>query len=116
GAITKYYFAGASRIAMRKYTIPVSMEVEYMIGDHLGSTSLTTDSVGNKVSEIRYKPWGETRYTWTDPSLATTPAYAMTKYQYTGQISSELRRNLGADSTIKSAAPAVSNVRGNPTV
>jgi len=82
---------------MRKYTIPVSMEVEYLVstsstqrlGDHLGSTSLTTDSNGNKISEIRYKPWGETRYTWTDPALDTTPVYAMTRYQYTGQFSYE---------------------------
>jgi len=89
GAISKYYFAGASRIAMRKYTIPVSMEVEYLVGDHLGSTSITTDANGAKVSEKRYKPWGETRYTWTDPSLDTTPAYTMTRYQYTGQFSYE---------------------------
>jgi YD repeat-containing protein len=38
--ITKYYFAGASRIAMRKYTIPQSMSVEYFLTDHLGSTSM----------------------------------------------------------------------------
>jgi len=72
---------------MRKYTIPQNMTVEYFLTDHLGSTSLTTDSAGNKVSELRYKPWGETRYTWADPSLDTTPAYAMTRYQYTGQFS-----------------------------
>ena len=48
--ITKYYFAGASRIAMRKYTIPQTMTLEYMLGDHLGSTSLTTDNTGAKVS------------------------------------------------------------------
>ncbi len=89
GAISKYYFAGASRIAMRKYTIPVSMKVEYLVGDHLGSTSITTDANGAKVSEMRYKPWGETRYSWADPALDTSPAYAMTRYQYTGQFSYE---------------------------
>jgi len=52
--VTKYYYAGASRIAIRKYTIPQNMEVEYFLGDHLGSTSITTDSSGNKVSEMRY--------------------------------------------------------------
>jgi RHS repeat-associated protein len=84
--ITKYYFAGASRVAMRKYTIPQNMTVEYMLGDHLGSTSLTTDANGVKISELRYKPWGETRYEWTD-APATTPTYELTKYQYTGQYS-----------------------------
>ncbi len=87
GTITKYYFAGASRVAMRKYTIPQSMTVEYMLGDHLGSTSITTDAAGAKISEMRYKPWGETRYTWTNAPANTSPAYELVKYQYTGQYS-----------------------------
>ncbi len=89
GAISKYYFAGASRIAMRKYTIPVSMSIEYMLGDHLGSTSMTTDATGVKISEMRYKAWGETRYTWTNAPANPSPVYAMTRYQYTGQFSYE---------------------------
>ena len=84
--ITKYYFAGSTRIAMRKYQIPQPMMVEYMLSDHLGSTSLTADANGNKVLEIRYKAWGEIRATWTS-SPSTTPAYKMPLYQYTGQAS-----------------------------
>jgi RHS repeat-associated protein len=72
---------------MRKYTIPQPMTVEYLLGDQLGSTSLTTDSTGAMVSQIKYKPWGETRSTWTNPNLNTTPAYALTNYTYTGQYS-----------------------------
>ncbi len=71
GTVTKYYFAGASRIAMR-----TGSTVTYLLGDHLGSTSLTTDALGNLVSELRYKPWDETRY-----SSGTTA----TSYRYTGQ-------------------------------
>ena len=82
--ITKYYFAGSTRIAMRKYQIPQPMMVEYMLSDHLGSTSLTADANGNKVLEIRYKAWGEIRATWTS-SPSTTPAYKVPLYQYTGQ-------------------------------
>jgi YD repeat-containing protein len=74
--ITKYYMAGSTRIAMRKYTIPQNMTVEYLLSDHLGSTSLTADADGNKVLEIRYKAWGEVRATWTS-SPSTTPAYKM---------------------------------------
>jgi RHS repeat-associated protein len=85
--ITKYYFAGASRIAMRKYTVPQNMTLEYMIGDHLGSTSITTDNAGVKVSEMRYKAFGETRYTWTNAPSNTSPTYELTKYQFTGQYS-----------------------------
>jgi RHS repeat-associated protein len=65
---------------MRKYTIPQPMSVEYFLGDHLGSTSLTTDANGAKVSELRYKPWGETRY---------AGGITSTQYQYTGQFSYE---------------------------
>jgi RHS repeat-associated protein len=84
--VTKYYFAGAQRVAMRKYTIPQSMSVEYLLGDHLGSTSLTTDTNGAKVSEMRYKAWGEIRYSWT-AGQSTTPAYKLAKYTFTGQYS-----------------------------
>jgi hypothetical protein len=52
--VTKYYFAGAQRVAMRKYTIPQSMTVEYLLGDHLGSTSITTDNTGARVAKMRY--------------------------------------------------------------
>jgi RHS repeat-associated protein len=78
--ISKYYFAGAARIAMRRYVIPQSMTLEYLLSDHLGSTSLVTDSAGALVSEARYKPWGEVRYTKDNAPLPTL-------YTYTGQRS-----------------------------
>ena len=81
GVITKYYFAGASRIAMR-----TGSTLTYLLGDHLGSTSLTTDSTGTKISEMHYKPFGEVRSWWTS-STVTTPSYALTKYTFTGQYS-----------------------------
>jgi hypothetical protein len=84
--IAKYYFAGTSRIAMRKYVIPQSMTLEYLVGDHLGSTSLTADTVGAKVSEIRYKPFGEIRSSWTS-APATSPSYSLMDYTFTGQYS-----------------------------
>ena len=71
GTVTKYYFAGASRIAMR-----VNTTLYYLLSDHLGSTNIATDSSGNLVSELRYKAWGETRY-----AAGATP----TSYRYTGQ-------------------------------
>jgi RHS repeat-associated protein len=81
--VTKYYPGGA----IRKYTIPQSMNVEYTLGDHLGSASVMTDSSGNKVSEMRYTPWGQVRYSWVDPNLSTTPAYTLPKHTFTGQYS-----------------------------
>ena len=34
----------------------------FVYGDHLGSASLTTNISGTKISEVRYYPFGETRY------------------------------------------------------
>jgi len=58
---------------VRKGTI-----LTFMLADHLGSTSLTTDSAGNVISELRYKPWGEVR---------TQAGTTSTGYQFTGQYS-----------------------------
>lgn len=73
GVVTKYYMAGASRIAMRKGTT-----LYYLLSDHLGSTSLTLNSSGTKIAELRYKAFGETRF-----SSGTT----YTPYQFTAQRS-----------------------------
>jgi len=57
-----------------------------LLSDQLGSTSLTTDNTGAKVSEMRYKPWGEVRYSWT-ATQSTTPSYKLSSYTFTGQFS-----------------------------
>ena len=72
GLTVKYYLVGGQRIAMRTPNNSVS----YLLTDHLGSTSLTTNSTGVVTSELRYSPWGETRFT-----SGTSP----TNYRYTGQ-------------------------------
>ena len=56
-AVTKYYTFSGQRVAMRR-----GDEVYYLHGDHLGSTSLTTDSAGTVVSEVRYHPYGLERW------------------------------------------------------
>ena len=71
--VTKYYFAGSQRVAMR-----TNGTLYYLLSDHLGSTSITTDTNGTLVSEQRYKAWGEVRY---------TSGTQQTQYQYTGQYS-----------------------------
>ena len=78
--ITKSYFAGASRIAVRKYTVPQTSTLNYLLGDHLGSASVVMDDAGTFVSETRYKPWGEVRYTTANKTLPT-------RYTFTGQYS-----------------------------
>jgi len=71
--VTKYYFAGSQRIAIRK-----NGTMSYMLADYLGSTVATTNTSGQLVSGQIYKAWGEVRY-----SLGTSP----TKYTFTGQYS-----------------------------
>jgi RHS repeat-associated protein len=71
-AVTKYYYSGASRIAMRS-----SIGVRYIFGDHLGSASVTADMYGSSVTRQLYKPYGETRSSGSVP----------TKYTFTGQYS-----------------------------
>ncbi|GEM_PF-3136472 len=71
--MVKYYYAGGQRVAMRVGSNAPS----FLLGDHLGSTSLTANSSGSKVAELRYKPWGESRYT-----SGVTP----TARRFTGQI------------------------------
>jgi len=67
----KYYYAGGARVAERKGTT-----LYWLLSDHLGSTSITATSSGSKTAELRYKAWGETRYTY-----GTT----QTTIRYTGQ-------------------------------
>jgi RHS repeat-associated protein len=74
-SITKYYYAGTSRITMRK-----NGTLTYILTDHLGSTSLVTDANGAVINETKYKAWGETRY---------SSGNEVTEYQYTGQYSYE---------------------------
>jgi RHS repeat-associated protein len=71
--ITKYYYAGSQRVAMRK-----NGNLNFILTDHLGSTSLVTDANGTVINETKYKAWGELRY-----SSGTNP----TDYTYTGQYS-----------------------------
>jgi RHS repeat-associated protein len=50
----------------------------FIIGDHLGSTSIVTDDEGAVISETKYTAWGEVRYSSSD---------SPTNYTYTGQYS-----------------------------
>ena len=52
----------------------------YLLGDHLGSTSIVTNAAGSLQAETRYKPWGEVRFTTANQTLPT-------RYTFTGQYS-----------------------------
>jgi RHS repeat-associated protein len=69
--VTKYYHHGGQRVAQR-----VAVGVVYLHGDHLGSTSLTTDGGGAVVARQLYHPYGTVR--WREGALPTD-------FTYTGQ-------------------------------
>ena len=73
GQCVKYIFAGDQRIAMRRVNSTI---VNYYHGDHLGSSSVITDTVGNKIQSLTYFPFGETR---------TQAGTVDVRHKYTGQ-------------------------------
>jgi RHS repeat-associated protein len=75
-SMTRYYYAGAQRVAVRlENASPV-----WLLGDHLGSTSVAANPDGSLLSRQGYLPWGELRF--TEGSLPG-------RYQFTGQASYE---------------------------
>ena len=68
----RFYYAGGTRVAVRTG----SSTLNFLLGDHLGSTAITTDNLGARSAEVRYMPWGTTRWTY-----GTTP----TTFLFTGQ-------------------------------
>jgi RHS repeat-associated protein len=70
--LTKYYYAGSQRIAMRTGT----SNPQWILGDHLSSTTTIADATGTWVGTQLYRAWGEDRL-----SQGSIP----TKYRYTGQ-------------------------------
>jgi RHS repeat-associated protein len=69
--VTKYYFAGATRLAVR-----TNGTLSYLLGDHIGSSSVTTDANGVKTASALYKAFGETRF---------SAGNLGTDYKFTGQ-------------------------------
>ncbi|NJM42639.1 MAG: hypothetical protein HC853_18825, partial [Anaerolineae bacterium] len=104
---TTYYQFGGQRMAVREQTdgLPSGM-LYYLHSDHLGSASLTTDAQGKKVGELRYKPYGETRFTFGD--LHTTKRWTGQRSESSSNIiemgsryySPVLGRFLSADSIV----------------
>jgi RHS repeat-associated protein len=72
----KYYYDGATRVAMRTG----NSTLNWLFGDHLGSSSLAANSDGSLLpnGEQRYKPWGEKRFPTGDSAIPTS-------FKFTGQ-------------------------------
>ncbi len=68
-----YRFNG-QQVAVRE-----GVTLTFIYGDHLGSASMTTNISGTKVSEARYYPFGETRY--SSGNTATTKRFTSQEEQ-----------------------------------
>jgi RHS repeat-associated protein len=62
-------------------SMPILQITEYILADHLGSASITTNADGDKTSEVHYTPWGEVLDAWS--ASASLPI----EYTFTGQAS-----------------------------
>ena len=71
GVVTKYYYFGAQRVAMKQNGV-----VKYLHGDHLGSTSVASTDTGAFHSRQTYYAFGVPR---------TTEGTLPTDYTFTGQ-------------------------------
>ncbi len=69
--VRKYYYHGGRRVAMRENGV-----LSWLLTDQLGSTVMTLTASAGITGELRYKTYGETRYTYGTTS---------TKYRFTGQ-------------------------------
>jgi len=73
---TRYYHFNGQRVAMRQLVEGQADVVYWLVGDHLGTTSVVLNSDGSLQSEARHYPYGEER--WRSGTLPTD-------YRFTGQ-------------------------------
>jgi RHS repeat-associated protein len=120
--VTKYYYHGGKRVAMRVDESGLSA-VYYLHGDHLGSTSLTTDENGAVVARRLYYPYGETR--WSEGTLLTDFGFTGQRHDGTGLVFMHARyyhpylnRFISADTMVPGKGSQAQNrymyVTGNP--
>jgi RHS repeat-associated protein len=71
--VTKHYYANGQRVASR-----VDGDLYYIVGDHLGSTSLVVDDSGAEVGHVIYDAYGQI--------VENTVPLTLTDRLYTGQV------------------------------
>jgi RHS repeat-associated protein len=74
--VSKSYYGTGVAMRVEGEAEPEANGVFFLLKDHLGSTNLTVNSIGEVASEMRYKAWGETRYATGD---------SITDFAYTSQ-------------------------------
>jgi YD repeat-containing protein len=67
-SMNKYYFAGTTRLAVRTG----SSTINYLLGDHLGSIAIATNSSGVRSGEVRYMPWACRKWATHEPAICSS--------------------------------------------
>jgi RHS repeat-associated protein len=67
------------RFNRQQVAVREGVTLTFVYGDHLGSASVTANLSGTKVSEVRYYPFGETRY--SSGTTATTKRFTSQEEQ-----------------------------------
>jgi RHS repeat-associated protein len=70
--VTKYYYIGSSRVALRRGTLSGS-EVTYLHTDHLGTVSIATNANAQVLARTLNLPYGGVR--WSSGSMPTDYAF-----------------------------------------
>lgn len=84
--LRSYYYLGARRVAIRERVetaLTSGDNLTYLIGDHLGSASVSVHETGLVIADLRYNAWGEQRC--CTGGASNTP----TQRRFTGQIQDE---------------------------
>jgi RHS repeat-associated protein len=93
--VQKFYFAGTMTVAVR--TLENGTDVlNWVLGDHLGSTSATANADGSLNSVIQYTAFGREALPERSAGreIRLTQGVTPTKYRYTGQLA---QAELGLD-------------------
>ncbi len=123
GSTVKYYAALGKAVAMRRTPAAGASTLYYTLSDHLGSTSVITDTSGAVVASQKYWPYGATRT--ASGTLPTDKQYtgqqvepgdsALGLYNYKARFySTTLGRFVSADSVTKDGLNRYTYVRNNP--
>jgi RHS repeat-associated protein len=90
--LTSHTTVNGSRIAQKTQAVGavpllgVPTETRFFAGDHLGSSTVVTDEVGDLVSSVRYEPYGRVRWTGGSEGLLEDYEFGAVDRLFNGKL------------------------------